>query len=131
MIISIEALPNREAFYCDTLEEGLSMLAVNHRAVLRLLQHPGTGEIRVPSTPKKLLNLVTHLVKTKQLPNTTIHTQKAVFEGKVVTGVRIKSFARKADEYIFSWPGGDLRIRFHQNATRGLFYFFYQHGGNQ
>ncbi len=128
MIISSFAAGRDEAFYCDTLEEGLSMLAVSHRAVLRLFQHPGTGEIRVPATPKKLLNLVTHLAKTGQIQGMSVHTQKAMFEGRVVTGVRIKKFARTADEYIITWPGGDLRIRFHQNAMRGLFYFYYSRG---
>lgn len=125
MVILIDAAPGKEAFFCDDLEEGLSMLSVSYRPVLRLLQHPSTGEVRIPATPKKLLNLVKHLISTKQLPETSVHTQKAIFQKKVVSGIRVKSYARKADEIIISWPKGSLRIRYHLNTTKGLFYFYY------
>lgn len=125
MIVLVATGKGKDEFFCDNLEEGLSVLATTHRAVMRLFQHPKTGEVRVPGTPKKLYKLVQHLIDTKQLPSTRIHTQQAIFKSRMVTGVRIKSFARKAEEYLITWPQGTLRIRFHANLGKGLFYFYY------
>lgn len=125
MIILVDAAPGKDAFFCDDFEEGLSLLSVSYRPIMRLLQHPSTLDIRIPATPKKFFNLVSHLIATKQLREASIHTQKAVFQKRVVSGLKVKSYARTANEYILSWPENTLRVRFHSNAAKGLFYFYY------